>query len=72
LVIRNRSTNFGKRQKAKPSKLYWSPHNVGLMSWSIYAPGARHFVVFDFAAPAFISSAVINGVSFAETLPDIH
>jgi len=35
-----------------------------------YAPGARHFELFDFAAAASISSAVINGVSFAETLPE--
>ena len=35
-----------------------------------YAPGARHFEFFDFAATASISSAVNNGVSFAETLPE--
>jgi len=35
-----------------------------------YAPGARYLELFDFAAPASISSAVINGVSFAETLLD--
>ncbi len=38
-------------------------------TWN-YAPGARHFEFFDLAAPASIFSAVINGVSFAETLPD--
>jgi hypothetical protein len=35
-----------------------------------YASGARHLELFDFAAPASISSAVISGFSFAETLPD--
>jgi hypothetical protein len=35
-----------------------------------YASGARHFELFGFGAPASISHAVINGVGFAETLPD--
>jgi len=35
-----------------------------------YASGARHCELFDFGAPVSISSAAINGVSFAETLPD--